>query len=337
MSGAAREHGVSWPVAQAAHACHADAVLAAAGFEQERLARRAGVKSLVRVLGIDETRRGRPTWHQDGATGKWRLSQRFETNFVDLGDGHHLGPVPLLGQTAGRTVTAVSGWLDERGQAWKDGVDVVAIDLSATYLAAVTKALPRATVVADHFHVQRLGNQMLTRVRQRVTRERTGRRGLAVDPVWAGRRRLIRAYERLTDAQFVRMWNDLIEGDPTNQVLKAWIVKEQLRRLLACAKTGANRTDVSHRLYDFYRWADTSGLPEAISLAQTVEKWWPQILASIELNISNAGTESTNRQIKTQGRIARGFRNIENQRRRVRYACLPSPRAGHRRGQAMPR
>ena len=132
-------------------------------------------------------------------------------------------------------------------------------------------------------------------------------------------------------------WNNLIDNDPTNQILQAWIVKEQLRRLLACAKTGANRTDVSHRLFDFYRWAERSGLPEAVGLAQTVEKWWPQILASIELNISNAGTESTNRQIKTQGRIARGFRNIENQRRRVRYACLPSPRAGHRRGRAMPR
>ena len=183
VSGAARSHGVSWPVARAAHASHADAVLAAAGFEQERLARRAGVKSLVRVLGIDETRRGRPAWHQDETTGRWRLSERFETNFVDLGDGHRVGPVPLLGQTAGRTVAAVSGWLDGRGQAWKDQVDVVAIDLSQAYLSAVTASLPGATVVADHFHVQRLGNQMLTRVRQRVTRELPVARRFGFTPV----------------------------------------------------------------------------------------------------------------------------------------------------------
>ena len=251
------------------------------------------------------------------------LSERFETNFIDLGDGHHVGAVPLLGQTAGRTVAAVTAWLDARGQARKDGIEVVAIGMSSTYLAAVTKALPHATVVADHFHVQRLGNQLLTRVRQRVTRELTGGRGTAKDPVWAKRRRLLRAYERLTPAQFADMWNNLMDNDPTDQIVQAWIVKEQLRRLLHCAKTGANPTDISHRLFDLYRWWDLSGLPEAVTLAETVEKWWPQIIASIELDITNAGTESVNRQIKTQGRLARGFRNIDNQRRRVRYAACP--------------
>lgn len=74
-----------------------------------------------------------------GETGKWRLSERFETNFVDLA-----GDQGLLGQTAGRTKLTVTGWLDERGQDWKDGVQVVAMDPCAAYRRAVQQALPRA-------------------------------------------------------------------------------------------------------------------------------------------------------------------------------------------------
>ncbi|MEW2498765.1 hypothetical protein AB0942_35410, partial [Streptomyces nodosus] len=37
----------------------------------------------VQVLGIDETRRGRPRWEQDPDTGKWQLvRERWHTGFV---------------------------------------------------------------------------------------------------------------------------------------------------------------------------------------------------------------------------------------------------------------
>ncbi len=37
--------------------------------------------------------------------------------------------------------------------------------------------------------------------------------------------------------------------------------------------------------------------------------------------ITNAGTEGTNRMVKNAARIAFGFRNLDNQRRRVRFHC----------------
>ena len=65
---------LSWPIAHAGWVVLADAELVEPG--------------LVVVLGIDETRRGRPVWVQSPETGNWRLTERFETNFVDLGGGH---------------------------------------------------------------------------------------------------------------------------------------------------------------------------------------------------------------------------------------------------------
>ena len=44
--------------------------------------------------------------------------------------------------------------------------------------------LPDAVIVADRFHLVHLANDMLTEVRQRVTREHYGRRGRAIDPAW---------------------------------------------------------------------------------------------------------------------------------------------------------
>jgi len=93
----AAELGISWPVAHRHYAAHADTVLT----EPEPPA----------VLGIDETRRGRPKWVRDPDTGRWERTERFETNFTSLAGGGR-----LLGRVAGRTGKAVTGWLDDRGQ-----------------------------------------------------------------------------------------------------------------------------------------------------------------------------------------------------------------------------
>ncbi|MFC4015703.1 transposase, partial [Nonomuraea purpurea] len=161
----------------------------------------------------------------------------------------------------------------------------------------------------------------VTAVRQRVTRQQRGRRGRATDPEWANRRRLLHARENLTEQAFTRMWNGLIDHEPTGQILTAWIAKEELRSLLACARQRAPRSVISHRLFRFSSWCATSDIPELITLAETIEQWWPETLAFITTGVTNARTEGTNRLIKDAARVAFGFRNLTNQRRRVRLAC----------------
>ncbi|MFJ8197043.1 transposase [Streptomyces sp. NPDC096152] len=56
------------------------------------------------------------------------------------------------------------------------------------------------------------------------------------------------------------------------------------------------------------------------TLATTVETWWPEILAFLHTGITNAGSEGTNRVIKTIARDAYCFRNPGNQRLRTRCA-----------------
>ncbi|MDO5737459.1 MAG: transposase [Propionibacteriaceae bacterium] len=142
---------MSWPIAHAAFITHTAHALAAP-------------LPAVCVLGIDETRRGKIKWAQNEQTGRWQVvADRWLTGIVDA-----TGTGGLLGHVDGRASAKVIAWLEAQPRDWRAGVSHVTIDLSASYLKAVTQALPDAVVVADRFHLVSLANQTLTEVRQRA-------------------------------------------------------------------------------------------------------------------------------------------------------------------------
>lgn len=301
--------GVSWPTAHAAFVEHADRIL--------------GTPTPVQVLGIDETRRGKPRWIKDAAGRRWVRVEPWDTGFVDL-----RGDQGLLGQVEGRTSKAVTEWLSAQSAQFRDEITHVVIDPSAAYAAAVTAALlPNAELVVDHFHLVKLANDMVTAVRRRVTFDTHGRRGRKQDPEWANRRRLLSARERLSDRSFAKMWNALIDHDPTGQILTAYIAKEELRQLLTCARDRADDAEIRRQLYQFYTWCADADIPEITRLATTIETWWPAILAFLHTGLTNARTEGYNRLVKQVKRVACGFRNTENSRRRIRFLCTRAQRA----------
>ena len=100
---AARELRLSWPTVAAAFTERATALLTAL-LTDELL---AGEPEPVTVLGIDETRRGRPRFAPNPDTGKLeQLADRWHTGFIDLTGGQG-----LLGQVEGRAATDTgAGW-----------------------------------------------------------------------------------------------------------------------------------------------------------------------------------------------------------------------------------
>lgn len=301
---------VTWPTAHKAFVEHAEAALS----EPEPTS----------VLGIDETRRGKPRWVRDEAGTGWRRIDPYDTGFVDLAGGQG-----LLGQIEGRTSGCVIDWLGQRTPGFREAVRFVAIDPAAVYAKAIRTPglLPNATIVVDHFHIVKLANDTLTKVRRRVSWDQHGRRGRKVDPAWANRRRLLKAREHLSEKGFAAMWNALVDSDPSNQILATWIAKEELRALLALARTGSTRSDIDRKLFAFYDWCANTTIDELHTLATTVETWWPAIEAFIDTGITNAKTEGLNRLVKQVNRSACGFRTITNQHRRVRFHCTRTHRA----------
>ena len=253
------------------------------------------------------------------------MADKWHVGLVDLGGG-----AGLLGQVEGRTAAAVSAWIEAQSPAWCAGVQVVAIDMCTVFKSAIRTSLPHATVVVDRFHVAQLANAALTEVRRRVTVQQRGRRGRKGNREWELRNSLTRAGARMHAKHLDPMIEDLraLPAKIGIPILNAWNVKEDLMDLLALHGTHPDRTQISALLIRFYENAAASGLPEMQRLASTVSTWWPQILAAITTGVTNAGSEGTNRVIKTDARCAFGYRNPANQRLRARAATTRRAR-GH--------
>jgi transposase len=290
----ARAHGVSWPTAHRA-------LVAAA-------ARWLPAPEPVRVLGIDETRARSVRWVL--ADAGWRRTDPWLTSFVDADT---TGPGRMLGLAPGRSGACVRDWLAEQTPEFRDAIEVVVIDTSAPYASGVRAALPGARIAVDKWHLVALANQVVTEVRQRVTRERYGRRGTTREKVWVNRQLLLTGYEHLSVKQRARLKATLAVEDPTGEIGAAWGVKERLRMLLA----ESDEFRIRHRLYEFYRDAARADMPEATRLATTIETWWPAIHVALTDDVTNARTEGFNRIIKNTKRVACGFRNLENYQRRI--------------------
>src|SRR4051812_2586842 len=92
-----------------------------------------------------------------------------------------------------RDSAGVGAWPAAGSAPWPAAVEVVAIDPSAAFRAALREQLPHAAVSVHACHRVKLANDLLTQVRQPVIGEQKGRRGRGVDPSRVNRRLPLRS------------------------------------------------------------------------------------------------------------------------------------------------
>jgi transposase len=126
----------------------------------------------VTVIGVDEH-----VWRHT------RRGDKYVTVIIDLtGIRDGTGPARLLDMVEGRSKQAFKTWLADRPQAWRDKVEVVAMDGFTGFKTATTEELPTAVAVMDPFHVVRLAGEALDLCRRRVQLATCGHRGYKGDP-----------------------------------------------------------------------------------------------------------------------------------------------------------
>jgi transposase len=296
VAAVALEVGVSWPTVMRQ--------LATAMARQA--ARAADRPAVVFALGIDEHRFRTVRWYKDDHQ-VWRRVEPWMTTFTNLATG------AVIGVIDGRDSAAVKTWLTSRPRWWRHRVRVVAIDPSAAFRSAVRSLLPKARVSVDHFHLVKLGNDMVTTVRRRVSWDRHERRGRRTDLAWANRLLLMRGYNTLSERGKAKLKTVLAQDDPTAEIGAAWGVKEQLRRVLATTTVAAAQRE--RALFNQYvTWA---AMPETTRLKNTIDTWWPAIATFIRTRATNTKTEAANVTIKNIKRTGRGYRSHDNYRCRI--------------------
>ena len=126
----------------------------------------------VNVVGVDEH-----VWRHT------RRGDKYVTVIIDLTPIRAgTGPARLLDMVEGRSKQVFKQWLAGRPQAWRDGVEVVAMDGFTGFKTAAAEELPDAVAVMDPFHVVRLGGDALARCRRRIQLDTGGHRGHFRDP-----------------------------------------------------------------------------------------------------------------------------------------------------------
>lgn len=158
----------------------------------------------------------------------------------------------------------------------------------------------------------KLGNDMVTTVRQRLSRTHRGRRGRKDDPAWA-HRMLLRGADTLAPRAWERLEAVFRTDDPTDELSAAWGIKEQLRRLLATDTLAQARGERMRMGY----FAQIANMPETTKLYDTAVAWWDAIEVLIVTGATTARVEAANTGIKNIKRTGRGFRNVENYRTRI--------------------
>ncbi|MGH9081630.1 MAG: ISL3 family transposase, partial [Acidimicrobiales bacterium] len=243
----------------------------------------------VTALGLDEVlmvRRG--PFHR----------QEFSTQMVDVRRWQ------LLDVVTGRSSAGPMAWLAEQGPEFRDWIEYGTLDLSGPYRRVFELMTPRATLVADPFHVCKLANTKLDECRRRVQNETLGHRGRKADPLYRCRRLLTMAKERLDDKGAEKLRGLLRAGDPTGDVSTLWEAKEAVRELYAHADAELAlewATELGRDLQD------PDYPPEARSLGRTLIRWRHQIAAWHEAHVTNGPTEAVNNLIKRVKRAAFGF------------------------------
>ena len=182
-------------------------------------------------------------------------------------------------------------------------IELVSIDLAASYRKAVTENLPNATIVFDRFHVQRLASDALDEVRRTLVRE------LADSPDEAAavkntRWALLRRPSRLNPAERER----LSAVQKTNRPLyRAYLLNGTLARALDYLQPKR----AHDALKEWTAWASRSRLEPFVRVSRTIRTHLPGILAYIRWRLTNGLVEGLNRKARMIVARAYGYHSAE--------------------------
>jgi transposase len=255
----------------------------------------------VQVIGVDEH-----VWRHT------RRGDKYVTVIIDLTPiRDRTGPSRLLDMVEGRSKQAFTIWLRQRPEAWRRGLEVVAMDGFTGFKTATTEELPDAVAVMDPFHVVRLAGDALDRCRRRVQQDLHGHRGHKDDPLYRARRTLHTGSDLLTDRQRQRL-TVLFGVEDHVQVEATWGIYQRM--------IGAYRDPDRSRgkqLMTALIASVSHGVPIALTelrtLGRTLTKRAEDVLAYFDRpGTSNGPTEAMNGRLEHLRGSALGFRNLTN-------------------------
>lgn len=179
----------------------------------------------------------------------------------------------------------------------KDRVEWVAMDMYHVYRQVVQATLPKARIVVDRFHIQRMANDALEKLRKRLRKTLPERQRLKLKDeryLLLRRQHDLKAESIAKLLEWFQRFPQLSEAHALKEgFLSIW---DQKCRPTAEAAFADWRANVSEEMRPVFK-----------DLLSAMTNWTDEIFAYFEQPITNAYTESVNGLAKGMNRMGRGY------------------------------
>ena len=244
-------------------------------------------KELPTVLGIDEFR--------GNAAG-----QKYQVILTDP-DSHHI--IDVLSK---KDTNALCRYFASYSRKARQKVRFIVMDMSPQFRLVMETLFPQAHIVCDRYHVCRLVDWAVERVRKREQKKLVRYSAM----LKSNKRILMKHPGRLTDAELIKLEEILRVSD---DLRKAYKLKQEFIHIFE--RQGKER--ITHHLEWWLKSVKTAQLTEFRNFSTSFVSWKGQITNAFLLPFSNGYTEGCNNKIKVLKRISYGLRHFGRFRTRI--------------------
>ncbi len=248
-------------------------------------------RKLGRAIGIDEYSR--------------RKGHRYNTLIVDLDKGK-----PIM-TFKGRRVDEVVAWFRSRPKEELASVEVVVLDMSKTYFAAIKEVFGDQVHVIDRFHVVQQAVEALDAVLGSVKKQLDNDDAKELKKL---RKRWLKSTDQLNVDELIARY-EWCRRFPELRETLAWV--QDLRKWFDRKYEKPAR----EALLKLIERATQSAQEPLQRVAGTLTRWFEPIVRFIRNRYTNGMTEGFNNKIKLIQRMAYGLRNEHNRRKRILAWC----------------
>jgi len=236
--------------------------------------------STVSQLGIDET--------------SSKKGHKYVTVFADLDERE------IIYVTEGKDASTIARFADELPKHGGDVINIteITMDMSTSFIKGAANHMPDAEVTFDKFHVVKLLNEAVDKVRRNESKQ---------NPFLKGTRYLwLKNPKNLTKSQLEKLQS--LESENLDSA-KAY----QLKLTFQDIYNHCDNAEKAEILIDSWlKLADESGLEPIKDFANTIRNHYDGIMRYFTSRITSGIVEGLNSIIGKIKRVARGYRNIRN-------------------------
>lgn len=239
------------------------------------------------VIGIDE--------YKGNADG-----QMYQVIITDLRNHSVVDILPK------RDTRALIQYFKSFSKNAREQVKYIVMDMSPLFKLVVQTMFPHAHIVADRYHVCRLVDWALERVRKREQKQLVAHSRM----LKYNRRILMKNPEKLTESEQVKLLEILHISEDLRQAYGLRLAFRKIFKIYSIP-------NIERYIQLWLKAVENSQLTEFSNFKVSFISWFPQIVNAFVLPYSNGFTEGCNNNIKVLKRISYGLRHFEHFRVRI--------------------